>query len=533
MPAITNSRNSRASSTRRRGKKSASASQAGGGAGALVLLALVLSALSAAAIWFTYSRGWTLYYGDAAAHLNIARRVIDSRDPGWGQVGTVWLPLPHLLMLPLVWVDGLWRSGLAGAIPAALCFVLAGCFLFLATRRAFGDVYAATCAALVLALNPNLLYLQSTPMTEPVFLAAVAALLYFTLRFRDTQSWRSLLAAAAATSAATMTRYEGWFLAPFAALYILAAAKDQRVKKAVVFAGLAALVPALWLVHNYAYYGNALAFYNGPSSAKAIYQRALDAGMARYPGDGEWKKALLYVRAAVALCAGMPLVWIGRAGFIAALLKRRFWPAALLALMPLFYVWSLHSGGTPIFVPHLWPNAWYNTRYGLAALPLLAFGAGALVALAPAKLRPFAAVVVVAAAVAPWLAYPRPEAWICCKESQVNSEARRAWTRETAAYLQANYHRGEGILTTFGDLAGIYQQAGIPLRETHNDCSRSWRRLTESAHPEIREKWAVAFSGDAVARTISRVRSTGARYDLVKTITVKGAPVVEVYRRQP
>ena len=38
---------------------------------------------------------------------------------------------------------------------------------------------------------------------------------------------------------------------------------------------------------------------------------------------------------------------------------------------------------------------------------------------------------------APWLIHPRPDAWITWKESQVNSEARRAWTREAAAYLGA------------------------------------------------------------------------------------------------
>ena len=33
---------------------------------------------------------------------NIARRIVDSRTPGWYQLGTTWLPLPHLLMMPLV-----------------------------------------------------------------------------------------------------------------------------------------------------------------------------------------------------------------------------------------------------------------------------------------------------------------------------------------------------------------------------------------------------------------------------------------------
>src|SRR4051812_19767499 len=60
---------------------------------------LVLGALAA---WCSFANGWILYYGDAEAHLNIARRVIDSRTPGYEQIGTVWLPLPHVLMLPFV-----------------------------------------------------------------------------------------------------------------------------------------------------------------------------------------------------------------------------------------------------------------------------------------------------------------------------------------------------------------------------------------------------------------------------------------------
>ena len=42
-----------------------------------------------------FERGYVLYYGDAEAHLNIARRIVDSRTPGPEQIGTVWLPLPH------------------------------------------------------------------------------------------------------------------------------------------------------------------------------------------------------------------------------------------------------------------------------------------------------------------------------------------------------------------------------------------------------------------------------------------------------
>src|ERR1700749_5106887 len=59
-----------------------------------------------------------LLYGDAIAHINIARRVFDSRTPGLLQLGTVWLPLPHLLMVPFLLSDWLWQTGIGGLIPS-------------------------------------------------------------------------------------------------------------------------------------------------------------------------------------------------------------------------------------------------------------------------------------------------------------------------------------------------------------------------------------------------------------------------------
>jgi 4-amino-4-deoxy-L-arabinose transferase-like glycosyltransferase len=410
---------------------------------------------------------------------------------------------------------------------------VAGVFLFLAARRAFNDGTAAAAACLMLALNPNLLYLASIPMTEAVFLACLSALLYFSIRFRETQGWGALVGAALASAAASLARYEGWFLIPFTALYFLIAARKKRLAAALVFAGVASLGPLAWLAHNLYYYGNVLEFYNGGSSAKAIYQRALDAHMERYPGDHDWRKALDYLGNAVRLCAGWPLVVLGVAGSAIALLRRALWPLVLLGLVPVFYVLSLHSGGTPIFVPHLWPHAYYNTRYGITALPLLAFAAAALVTLAPGAWKKPLAALVVLGVIAPWIAYPRMEGWICWKESQVNSNARRAWTKQAAEYLRTNYHRGDGILTTVGDVAAVYQEAGIPMRETMNECNGdAWHDLARSARPVPTQKWAVAIAGDQVAGIIARAARSGPRYDLVKVISEKGASPVEIYRRQ-
>src|SRR5207249_12230417 len=134
--------------------------------------------LSCAAVAFFAWRGCLLYYGDAEAHLNIARRIIDSRTPGYEQVGTSWLPLPHWLMLPFVRYDALWFNGLAGAIPSAIAFVVAGTFLFAAARRLFESRVAAFTAVSLLALNPNALYLQSIPMNEVQAFASLTVLLY-------------------------------------------------------------------------------------------------------------------------------------------------------------------------------------------------------------------------------------------------------------------------------------------------------------------------------------------------------------------
>jgi hypothetical protein len=65
-------------------------------------------------------------YGDSEAHLNIARRILDSQTPGCDQLGTYWLPLPHVLMLPFVRVDAWWHSGIAASFSGALCFVIGG-----------------------------------------------------------------------------------------------------------------------------------------------------------------------------------------------------------------------------------------------------------------------------------------------------------------------------------------------------------------------------------------------------------------------
>src|SRR5271169_4188005 len=184
---------------------------------------LLLGALSIAALIFYYAKQQLLLYGDAVAHINIARRVVDNRHPllAMQYLGTVWLPLQHVAMLPFVWSDALWRSGAAGAIPGMIAYVLGALGVFRLVSARTSNVTGFVAAA-IYALNPNLLYLQTTAMNEPLFLAFFLWTLAYldeflrttTMPFAEGKPRRALEACGITLAGAAYTRYDGWFVAP-------------------------------------------------------------------------------------------------------------------------------------------------------------------------------------------------------------------------------------------------------------------------------------------------------------------------------
>lgn len=489
-----------------------------------------LAALSCAAVAWFYTGGYLLYDNDAQAHINTARRVVDSLTPGYEQLGTTWLPLPHVMMLPLVRYDNLWRNGLAGAVPSALFFVLGGTALFAATRRLLGSVEAAIAAAALLALNPNLLYMQSLAMTEAIYLGAFCGLFYFMVLFAQTQSLGAVAGAGLCSLAGCLTRYDGWFMIPFVTLFFLIAARERKLLAAFVFGSIASSGCIYWLVHNYYFYSDPFYFYRGEWSAKAIQARMNTS----YPGHGNWKLAFLYYRAAAQACAGSTLFWMGAVGLLFALLKRAWWAVILLLLPGVFYVLNIHSGDSPIYLPKLWYGSYYNTRYGLALLPLFAFTAACIVAIMPVGARRVIAALVILMGISPWIAYPHMDSWICFKESQVNSEARRAWTHQTANYLRANYRPGDRILTSFSDLTNVYREAGIPFKATVNECDiLIWEVRLKRPDLFLTENWVISISGDAVSQAMAKAHFGRYSYRCVKIVEVKGAAPIEIFRRFP
>src|SRR4051812_45165861 len=98
--------------------------------GDVQVVAILAGLISLAATIWSLQQGYILAYGDAESHLDIAKRVINGLTPGFGQLGGIWLPLHHILMLPFVWNDWLWRTGLAGSFVSMGSYVISALCLF-------------------------------------------------------------------------------------------------------------------------------------------------------------------------------------------------------------------------------------------------------------------------------------------------------------------------------------------------------------------------------------------------------------------
>ena len=181
---------------------------------------------------------------------------------------------------------------------------------------------------------------------------------------------------------------------------------------------------------------------------------------------------------------------------------------------PVFTLWGMRSGGgVEIFVPTLWPESYYNSRYALALLLPVALGAAALVAAAAPRLRGTIALIVAVVAVAPWLAVPRQDNWIVWKEGQVNSVERRAWTHQMAAILARSYHPRDRMIYSFGDLTGVLREAGIPLQaglQSGNELE--WLRTLARPDLFLDQEWVLDFEdGKAVGAARKRPYAIAAR----------------------
>ena len=178
------------------------------------LLALAAALGGAAAAVHYHHAGLTLTHYDARGHLIVARRIIDSITPGWQQIGAVWLPLPHLLNAIPVQVDLFYRTGASAVAMSIAAFAVAAGAIGWIVLSITESTAAAAAATAVFAFNPNVLYLQSTPMTEPLLISlttvSVAMLMAWCRGLRTSYFVLARSHVGAAFALACLTRYEAW-----------------------------------------------------------------------------------------------------------------------------------------------------------------------------------------------------------------------------------------------------------------------------------------------------------------------------------
>jgi len=490
--------------------------------------------MSVAAFLHYYHRNEILLYGDAAAHINIARRVFDSITPGPLQLGTVWLPLPHLLMIPFLLSNWMWRTGVGGSIISMVAYVAGsiGVYrLFRVPHFSRSSKEVGVVGALIYAANPNLLYLQATAMTESLYLALFIWAVVFAaewLQARDAATGRKKLERCVVVVAGAMlTRYDGWFLAACMTIVILAvwivrtwrtgptradvSLDIQRLSTRAVleFVLLLVAIAGVWLAYNYREFGNPAEFATGPYSARAIERRTADPSLP-HPGVMNPAVAAEYFLKSAKLNLGsgrweLPLIILAFAGLLAALVARAYLPALLLWIPVPFYALSIAYGGVPIFLPVWWPFSYYNTRYGLELLPAVAVFTGVAVATAFRYLHSrntrlavvsVVLVIVFGSYVSIWRTVP-----ICLREAHANGDTRQKFEIALARELQ-KLPRSSRVLMSTGDHPGALQRAEFPLRHVINETNHpQWEEAL--AAPAQRADYIVALDNDEVAQAVA------------------------------
>lgn len=415
--------------------------------------------------------------------------------PGWQQIGAVWLPLPHLLNMLPVQVDAWYRNGASAVAISVLSMGVASWALSSFILGTTGSVTASAAAVALLIGNPDVLYLQSTPMTEPLLFGTTLLAAEMTRRWISRDAGGSLSGPGFAMVAACMTRYEAWPIT--AALILLAGAGLLRrgvpPMRAAQSCGRLALYPlasiALFLVN----------------SRWTVGAWFITSGffVPNNEAAGHPLIAWRQVREGVYHLSGTALVWSAYAGgvlcLIACIRSRIRSPLVLLLAMPAAGVLPLYAyyEGHP-----------FIARYGLPMVVGYSAVAGAAIGLLWRPAR-FAAALALGAATyaqAPPFDRHAPMITEALRDSD-NMEARKAVT----AYL-AQHYDGRVIMVSMGSLAHYVQDLsglGLDVRDfLHEGNDGLW--TFAAIRPRGYVGWILieerAEGGDALSASAKRDR---------------------------
>ena len=529
---------------------------------AVLLIVIATTAISILTWWYFYQNGLSLAYNDARSHLNIGRRVVEGLKPGFAQIGSVWLPLPHILMIPTIWSDFMWHTGLSGALQSMIAYVVTGVIIYKYLKYLGVYLGGRLVGVAVFALNLNILYLQSTAMTELLLLVTMSAGAYYLLKWHKSQQIFNLIAAAFWIMVSTLVRYDGWFLFGFAGLLVALQAwrmgrqswslraneemislptqigdkKDnqqgffsryQLVEgMALIYASLAALGIGLWFLWNWLIFGDPFYFIFGPFSAHA-QQQQIEAAGELITKHNWWLSIKTYLYALM-YNSGALLTLMAFSGAVWLWLDKRLssevrWGSLALAAPLVFNILALYLGHSVLFVPGINGETWFNVRYGIMMLPSLAIFIGYLVH-RMVNLRIIIMGVLIFMTV---ITFTSGDA-VTIDDGRVGSSQKNV--SEVSNWLKDNAADKEGlVLVSAASHDAIIFSSGMPMtRFIHEGTGDYWEAAT--TNPDLWARWIIMRTHDDNDLTFKLIKDTPGfeLYELVDQY-----PFADIYQLKP
>jgi len=425
-------------------------------------------------IWY-FAQGETLLHGDARSRLIIARRVFDSLTPGLVQLGGIWPPFPQILFLPTIWSNVFYYSGLSGSLVSIVSATLGLILLSKMVLEISKSKIVTIIAASVYVLNPSFLYMTTTPMTETLFISLMIASTYYLWKWVITEKVIYLPLAGIIIVAASLTRYEGWFLAIFSALTVAIVAFSRRKSfsemeghfflfSTIAFAGIAG-----WFLYNLLIYGNILEFALGEGSS--AQQTALGDPLLLTKGN-LIQSILRYLSATVLNIGYISLAVTVLGSFLAALkMKKYIIPVVLFSTPLIFNTISLFTGQSDLFTYHFPPyTSVHHVRLALLMLPLAAIGF-ALLADMSKRFVPIVLIILLMQLIILFGQEP-----ITLREALNTYYGKGKEQQQVASWLRNNPINGMILISGFSNETLIFD-AHIPLKQTaYEGSGKYWQQ---------------------------------------------------------
>ena len=461
----------------------------------VLIVAFVLTIISIISFIYYLNNGLGLAYNDARSHLDIGRRVVEGLKPGMAQLGSVWLPLTHFLMIITIWNDFMWHSGLAGALWSMIAFVGTGILIFKYLKELNIGLFARFTAVAIFVANINILYLQSTAMTELVLLFTMTAGAYFFMLYFKRENILHLLMSALWIMLSTLVRYDGWFMFVFAIIllfvYNLLTKGYKKTEGIIVlFCSLAGLGVVLWLLWNALIFDDPLYFIFGPFSAHA-QQEQLDAAGVLATKNNWFLSAKTYFYA-MAYNSGALTMFLGAIGAIALWLNRKTLIAVRVATVVLFAplafnVLALYFGHSVLFVPDLFGTTWFNVRYGIMMMPSFAIFIGWLIDKLPKMRIIFASSLIFVA----FFSFVSADA-VTLDDALTGSSQKNV--DEVGDWLRENTSNKDGlILISVASHDSIIFTSGLPMKKfIHEGTGLYYKEATDN--PQNWARWIIMRS---------------------------------------